>query len=108
MSSKSVVAFRHVHFEDLGHFAPVLERYGYDLTYCDVGIDPLESLNPLAADLLIVLGGPISAYEEEQYPFLHEELAFLTSRLVANRPEGTAATRILYFRSMAWETRNPK
>jgi GMP synthase (glutamine-hydrolysing) len=86
MRSKSVVALRHVHFEDLGHFAPVLERHGYGLTYCDVGIDPLMGLDPLAMDLLIVLGGPIGAYEEEQYPFLHEELALLTRRLAANRP----------------------
>jgi GMP synthase (glutamine-hydrolysing) len=86
ITSKSVVALQHVHFEDLGHFAPILERHGYGLTYCDVGIDPLKRLDPLAADLLIVLGGPIGAYEEEQYPFLHEELALLTSRLAANRP----------------------
>jgi GMP synthase (glutamine-hydrolysing) len=44
------------------------------------------SLDPLAADLLIVLGGPIGAYQEEQYPFLHEELMLLMNRLVANRP----------------------
>ena len=86
MTSKSVVALRHVHFEDLGHFAPILERHGYGLTYCDIGIEPIKSLDPLAVDLLIVLGGPIGAYEEEQYPFLHEELSLLTSRLAANRP----------------------
>ena len=39
MTSKSAMALRHVHFEDLGHFAPVLERYGYDLTYCDIGVE---------------------------------------------------------------------
>lgn len=67
MMSKSVVAFRHVNFEDLGHFAPVLERHGYSVTYCDIGIEPIKSLNPLAPDLLIVLGGPVGAFEERQY-----------------------------------------
>ena len=86
ITSKSVVALRHVHFEDLGHFAPILERNGYSLIYCDIGIEAIKSLDPLAADLLIVLGGPIGAYEEEQYPFLREELSLLTSRLAANRP----------------------
>jgi len=86
MTSKSVVALRHIHFEDLGHFSPALKRKGYGLTYYDIGIDHLEKLDPLAADLLIVLGGPIGAYEEQQYPFIHEELAFLTRRLAANRP----------------------
>ena len=45
----------------------------------------IEGLDPLAADLLIVLGGPIGAYEEEQYPFLGAELALLSNRLTANR-----------------------
>jgi GMP synthase (glutamine-hydrolysing) len=86
MTSKSAIALRHVHFEDLGHFAPVLERYGYGLTYCDIGVESIEGLDPLAADLLIVLGGPIGVYEEEQYPFLGAELALLSNRLTANRP----------------------
>ena len=46
-TSKSVVAIRHVHFEDLGHFTPVLERQQYSVTYYDAGIDSLESLDPL-------------------------------------------------------------
>jgi GMP synthase (glutamine-hydrolysing) len=49
-------------------------------------IDPIKNLDPLAADLFIVLGRPIGAYEDEQYPFLREELALLKSRLAANRP----------------------
>jgi GMP synthase (glutamine-hydrolysing) len=86
MASKSAVAFRHVSFEDLGHFVPALERHGYSLAYCDIGIEPVKSSDPLAPDLLIVLGGPFGAYEERQYPFLEEELAFLSSRLAADRP----------------------
>jgi GMP synthase (glutamine-hydrolysing) len=84
--SKSITAFRHVHFEDLGSFAATLEDCGYSLTYRDIGVDPIEQLDPLATDLLVVLGGPIGAYEEQQYPFLREELAFLARRLAANRP----------------------
>ena len=76
MRPKSVVALQHVHFEDLGHFAPVLERHGYGLTYCDVGIDPLKGLDPLATDLLIVLGGPIGAYEKRNIRFFTKSLRF--------------------------------
>lgn len=61
-TSKSATAARHVHFEDLGSFPAALEGCGYGLTYCDIGIDPLGSLDPLAADLLVVLDGPIGAY----------------------------------------------
>ena len=38
------------------------------------------------ADLLIVLGGPIGAYEDDRYPFLRTELALLERRLAKNRP----------------------
>jgi GMP synthase (glutamine-hydrolysing) len=36
--------------------------------------------------LLIVLGGPIGAYEEEKYPFLVDEIALIEDRLSANLP----------------------
>ena len=39
-----------------------------------------------AADLLVVLGGPIGAYEEELYPFLADELRVIERRLAAGRP----------------------
>lgn len=85
-TSRSVLALRHVHFEDLGAFVPLFERHRYDVAYCDVGNEALADVDPLAPDLLVVLGGPIGAYEEEQYPFLREELVFLARRLAANQP----------------------
>lgn len=84
--TKDAVAIRHVHFEDLGIFEGVLHGHGYNIRYCDIGVDDLGSLDPLAPDLLFVLGGPIGAYEEVDYPFLRDELALLERRLVARRP----------------------
>lgn len=86
MSSRSVVALRHVSFEDLGSFAPVLAHRGYDLTYREAGIESLSDVDPLAPDLLVVLGGPIGAYEDHEYPFLLDELRLLEKRLVHRRP----------------------
>ncbi|WP_068082980.1 glutamine amidotransferase [Novosphingobium rosa] len=83
---KTAVAIRHVHFEGLGLFEPVLAQAGYRLSYHDVGVDPLEALDPLEPDLLVVLGGPVGVYEGEAYPFLHTELAMLKTRLEAGRP----------------------
>jgi GMP synthase (glutamine-hydrolysing) len=40
----------------------------------------------IAPDLVVVLGGPIGVYEEDQYPFLHEELAAIRARMAAGRP----------------------
>jgi GMP synthase (glutamine-hydrolysing) len=83
---KTVLAIRHVAFEDLGSFAPVLASRDYAIQYQEAGWDDLAMLNPLAADLLIVLGGPIGVYEEQAYPFIRDELQLLRKRLNAGRP----------------------
>lgn len=84
--SKTALVLRHIAFEDLGSFANPLAEAGYAVTYRDPTVDPMSGLDPLADDLLIVLGGPIGAYEEAIYPFLADEIALLTARLTARRP----------------------
>lgn len=83
---KSAVAIRHVGFEDLGAFAPALRAAGYQVHYRDIGEQELSSPEPEKADLLILLGGPIGAYEDHAYPFLAEEIGILEQHLAANRP----------------------
>lgn len=83
---KSAVVIRHVAFEDLGSFAPVLSQRGMDLCYLEAGIDDLSRLDSREPDLLVVLGGPIGAYEEERYPFVLDEIRLLERRLAADRP----------------------
>lgn len=77
---------RHVHFEDLGTFAPVLSRAGFQTRYIDIGVEGLAERNPLEPDLVVVLGGPIGVYETTAYPFLRGELELLGTRLAAGRP----------------------
>jgi len=83
---KTAVALRHVAFENLGAFEAVLTAAGYRVHYYDVGVHELRALEPAAADLTVVLGGPIGVYETEAYPFLTEEVALLRERLTAGRP----------------------
>lgn len=84
--AKSALVLRHVHFEDLGSFAGPLEENGYAIRYSDVGDAGFLSGDPLEPDLLIVLGGPVGVYEDEAYPFLAEERAFIAARLSAGKP----------------------
>ncbi|MFZ5739883.1 MAG: glutamine amidotransferase [Pseudomonadota bacterium] len=84
--SKTAVVIRHVVFEDLGYFAPVLTAAGYDIRYVDLDQTPLSAIDPDQPDLLIVLGGPVGVYEVEAYPYLLEERRILVARLTANRP----------------------
>jgi GMP synthase (glutamine-hydrolysing) len=83
---KSVVAIRHVHFEDLGLFEPVLTKAGYAIQYIDVDRDDLRHMDVLAPDLVVVLGAPIGVYEERAYPFLSVERKLLASRLSQHLP----------------------
>jgi GMP synthase (glutamine-hydrolysing) len=86
MISRSALAIRHIHFEDLGLFAGPLKEAGYAIRYVDAGLDDLTSLAPLDDDLLVLLGGPIGAYDESRYPFVTDEIELLQQRLAADRP----------------------
>jgi GMP synthase (glutamine-hydrolysing) len=83
---KTAIAIRHVAFEDLGSFAPVLADHGYRVAYREAGLDELLAPALEEADLLIVLGGPIGACDESLYPFLADELRLLDRRLTAGNP----------------------
>jgi GMP synthase (glutamine-hydrolysing) len=82
---KLAVAIRHVSFEDLGNFGPVLAARGFEVRYVDCGTDDVAAIDPFAPDLLIVLGGPIGAYEDDLYPFIKDEVWLLEQRLTAPR-----------------------
>ncbi|MEI6559770.1 MAG: glutamine amidotransferase [Rhodospirillaceae bacterium] len=84
---KSVLAIRHVMFEGLGLLEDVLaERKSWQVCVLEAGIDDLSAVDALEPELLVVLGGPIGAYEQALYPFLTDELRILAARLRAGRP----------------------
>ena len=83
---KKVVAIRHVPFEDLGTLQGVLVEDGYEIEYVDAPLGGLADIDPLDCQLMVVLGGPIGAYEDDSYPFLRDELKLLEARLAADRP----------------------
>lgn len=84
MAMPTCFALRHLAFEDLGAFAPVLAARGFTIRYGEAGIDPLP--DPLGDDLAIILGGPIGVYETEKYPWVIEEIAWLKARMAAKNP----------------------
>ncbi len=81
---RSAVALRHVAFEDLGLLAPIMDRHGWDVSFCEAAVDDLTHRSIKNADMIIVLGGPIGVYETSAYPFLTEEIALLEYRLSRN------------------------
>ena len=81
-----VLALRHVPFEDLAYFETVLAERGLGVRYVDAVTDDLAAIDAARPCLVVVLGGPIGAYEDAAYPFLGDELRLIEQRLGANRP----------------------
>lgn len=82
--TKTLLAIRHVGFEDLGGFEQPLAEAGYAVRYADMGVDAAAGFGD--PDLLVVLGGPIGAYEDDLYPWLKGEIACIAGRLEAQKP----------------------
>ncbi|MFC5700802.1 type 1 glutamine amidotransferase [Cohnella faecalis] len=72
----NIKVFKHFSFDDTGAFERWASHNGHTL---DI-LDPAEGVRAEwldGLDLLIILGGPMSVYEEELYPWLIEEKRFV-------------------------------
>jgi GMP synthase (glutamine-hydrolysing) len=83
---RKALALVHLAFEDLGSLGTELTQAGYTIEVVDACTADLRAINPLAPDLLVVLGGPIGVYEHEAYPFLRAEMDLIRSRLTEKLP----------------------
>lgn len=81
-----VVAVRHVPFEGLGLLASELEQRSWECQYVEAPTADWSSTCITDASLVVVLGGPIGAYEEGAYPFLTREMELIERRLELGRP----------------------
>jgi GMP synthase (glutamine-hydrolysing) len=85
-ASRTCLVLGHVAFEDLDLLAPIIARRGYEIRYLQAGVDPIDTAEVRASDLLVVLGGPIGVYEVDTYPFIRDEIAAIRARLEADKP----------------------
>lgn len=81
----NTVFLRHVAHESGGRFERAAAARGWRTRTLDA-TDAGAVQAAAAADLLVVLGGPMGVYEADRYPFLAAELALLRARLAARRP----------------------
>lgn len=82
---KTVYAVQHIAFEDLGIFEDTLYQAGFRVRYFEAGVDDLKQAFEHQG-LVIILGGPISAYDTKDYPFLNTEIDYLKQRIDKNLP----------------------
>lgn len=83
---RSAVAIRHLGFEHLGVWHAALESRGFTIRYIDPARENLDQIDAAEADLLVVLGAPIGAFDDDLYPFLASEVRLIERRLATERP----------------------
>lgn len=83
---KTALALRHIAFEDLALIEPWLRQRGWRVVTCDAAVEDLRRIDLAQVDLLVVLGGPIGASEDELYPFLSAEVELIRQRMDSGRP----------------------
>ena len=83
MAHTPVTVIRHVPFEGLGRIGPALDRAGLTFEYFDLfaGAAPPE---PAVSPALILMGGPQSANDGEEY--LRTELRLIEAMISAGKP----------------------
>ncbi len=77
------MAVRHVAFEDLGTLGGLLAGRDFVVEYVEAAVGDFAAVGE--PDLLVVLGGPIGACDDTDYPFLPAEAALIERRLAAGR-----------------------
>lgn len=83
---KILLAVRHVPFEDLGSFGPLLAKAGYHVRYAEAVTADFAALAKERCDLVVVLGGPIGVNDGADFPFITPELKFVEARLKTDAP----------------------
>jgi GMP synthase (glutamine-hydrolysing) len=76
----------HVAFEDLGTLEAPLRARGFEIETVDAATAGFPLRDAESCDLLVVLGGPIGVYDQQDYPFLTDEIACIGQRLAARKP----------------------
>jgi GMP synthase (glutamine-hydrolysing) len=77
---------RHVAFEDAGSLAEILRQRDFHVEYVEAGMMDVGAIDPHSPDLLVVLGGPISANDKDDFSFIEQELELLRARMKADLP----------------------
>ncbi len=76
---------QHVPFEGLGSIESWLESAGYSIT-CTRLYETTELPDLDNVDLLIIMGGPMSVNDEDEYPWLVQEKEFVRNAINQGKP----------------------
>ena len=81
--SKAVHAIYNIEFEDLGYLKTILSEKGISL-HEHSAFSTEDLIQPSKEDLLIIMGGPMSANDEKKYLFIRKELQIIENHIKNN------------------------
>ncbi|WP_348790081.1 gamma-glutamyl-gamma-aminobutyrate hydrolase family protein [Leifsonia sp. NPDC080035] len=85
--TRTALVLQHDPSIHLGNIGPTLQEHGYELRVVQVGTpEDIAAIDPREADLVVVLGGEMGAYQTDEFPFLAAEQDLLRARLDAELP----------------------
>ncbi len=77
---------QHYGCETLGAIADALQSFGIEWSYISFAKGPPPILEPDEMAGLVVLGGPLSVYHPDLYPFLRAEMELIKRALALGKP----------------------
>lgn len=83
---KRALVIRHVAHEGIAGYRAPLEAAGYVIDGAAACEPCLAKVDPLAPELLIVMGGPMGVYERDTHPWIDREIALIRRRIAAGLP----------------------
>jgi GMP synthase (glutamine-hydrolysing) len=86
VKTRHALVLSHVAFEDLGTLEAPLRERGFEIENVLAATARFPLPQAESCDLLVVLGGPIGVYDQQDYPFLKDEIALIGQRMVARKP----------------------
>lgn len=81
-----ILVFQHDPLDELGIFAPVLEKHSLRFRYVRLFQEEIPTEEWEKVRALVVLGGRMSAHEEDRYPFLKWEKTLIRTALKQEIP----------------------
>lgn len=72
--------------DGLTNIEPVLKKRNYQIDLFDASKDDLNTILKRNYDVVIILGGFMSAFETKKYPFLETELEIIRARVAKDLP----------------------
>ncbi|MBO9697634.1 MAG: glutamine amidotransferase [Sphingopyxis sp.] len=83
---KKGLIIRHVPHEGIAGYRAPIEAAGYELDRVDVGDAGFGAVDLVEPDLLIMMGGPMGVYEQDEHPWIACQMRRLARRIDEGRP----------------------